>query len=62
MPQLTIQVERRVDRITVEYDRDERDAAYDLLFRALPAIKDLDRRVRVNTSRNLREETRGEGD
>ena len=45
-PQLTITTRRGIGSVTVHFDEGEERAAFDLLRDALPAVEDLDRRVR----------------
>jgi len=45
-PQLTITTIRGIDRVTVHFDQGAEREAFDLIREVLPAVKDLDRRIR----------------
>ena len=45
-PDLKVTTENGVKTIVIEYDRGDRDAAFELLRKALPAIEQLDQRTR----------------
>ena len=45
-PTLTVKTRAGVHQVIVDFDLGHEGAAFDLLRHALPAIKDLDRRVR----------------
>jgi len=50
-PDLTITTKKGVETIMVEFDPGDRETAFALLQKALPAIKDLDRRIRQSIER-----------
>jgi hypothetical protein len=54
IPGLTVEARRGVDRVVVDFDRGDRDAAFALLRRALPALRDLDRRTRMAAETDMR--------
>jgi hypothetical protein len=51
IPGLVIKAQRGVDRVVVHFDRGDRDGAFALLRRALPALRDLDRRTRMEVEK-----------
>ena len=49
LPLLTIDAGRGVTRVVVQFSREDRDAGFTLLRRALPALRQLDRRTETDT-------------